>query len=367
MTRTRYIENDPSSTRSEQPTVPLHFTRPRLSARRVGTAAGLTGFLVGASMLGTTGTAAATTEQEQCTGSASGAVGDTVELDPDAVQDDVVDAIDWEPQLRLLGVKNDQTRMDEAFEDGKVDPIPLADLPNQPTVELDGDDIAGAVLDTLHDVDDVQAIAEEHEEDITGNLAEACGLAVEVADYTPETAQAQQDGSSGETQQPGQQSGQQPGNESNGQQPNQPEGHGEQGQAAEIDPELDGSVEGREGLRDQAVELDDYGTGDARAQRRDYSGIPAAEAGEFSTSNPLDRFHEQEGESAQEAEQDFGMLGTGGSDGSPGAASDQQTGDAEALAGEPAGQTVQLPMLLAVVALAGTTAALFRTWLLRNV
>lgn len=98
-------------------------------------------------------------------------------------------------------------------------------------------------------------------------------------------------------------------------------------------------------------------TGTATPPPRDYGNIPAAVPG--ITVSPGARYPS----SAPIA----GLPTPELLDGSSAGQTDvRNTGNADALAAEPVSNTVQLPMLLAVVALAGVSAALVRTWVLRK-
>ncbi|HVV14042.1 hypothetical protein [Amycolatopsis sp.] len=103
------------------------------------------------------------------------------------------------------------------------------------------------------------------------------------------------------------------------------------------------------------------GTGNATAPPRDYGNIPAAVPG-FSLS-PGDRYPSSAPMSGA-ATPEVGLLPGN----SAGQTDVKNAGNANALADDSSSaQTVQLPMLLAVVALAGVSAALVRTWVLRKV
>lgn len=109
------------------------------------------------------------------------------------------------------------------------------------------------------------------------------------------------------------------------------------------------------------------GTGDARAARRDYGGIPVVSAPSAGISVPPDlRYPPSSGVPGQPNSPEFGILGAEqGQGGQPGDV--RNAGNASALAASDSTGQVQLPMLLAVVALAGATAGLVRTWVLRRV
>ncbi|PPK68031.1 hypothetical protein V5P93_007379 [Actinokineospora auranticolor] len=95
-----------------------------------------------------------------------------------------------------------------------------------------------------------------------------------------------------------------------------------------------------------------FGTG--RAPMTDYTGIPFAPAGLFSPAPGVRYGGTIPGYAPQ-----FGILGAGDADGV------QAAGRAEAL-DAPGGNKIALPVLLAVFALSGVTAALVRTWVLRK-
>jgi hypothetical protein len=92
-----------------------------------------------------------------------------------------------------------------------------------------------------------------------------------------------------------------------------------------------------------------------RSPMVDYSSIPFARPGLFAPSPGV-----LYGGSASGYTPQFGILGTDGDQDGV-----QAAGHAEAL-GTPTGNKIALPVLLAVLALAGVTAALVRTWVLRT-
>ncbi|WP_216212124.1 hypothetical protein [Amycolatopsis aidingensis] len=107
------------------------------------------------------------------------------------------------------------------------------------------------------------------------------------------------------------------------------------------------------------------GGSQGRAPRRDYGDIPTATPGVATP--PGLRYPSPEAAPGQHSPE-FGILGADpSSPQGPDQAEVRNAGNADALAAEPAPDSVQLPMLLAVVALAGVTAALVRTWVLRKV
>lgn len=288
--------------------------------RRALTSAGVVWFIAAASLLGMTSTAAASVSAKSCSGSTSGEVGEAVLLKSDSVKYYVVKSVHDGFESRLLGVKNEQTRMREAFDADKFEPIRLPKVPDSATSSLSGGRIADAVLAKIDSVPEVEDIAkdEENRKKISETVAKNCGLTVKATNYVPPTS-----GTAGRS---GTGSGSSPGTES--------------GTGAD---ESDAS-ESRQR----------YGTGAARAPRRDYGDIPFATPGTVGgDKDPLPGFappRGQAGEFGSDAERE----------------DLDNAGNAEAVSSGPR-QQVQLPMLLAVVALACVAAALVRTWVLRRV
>ncbi|OZM72730.1 hypothetical protein CFN78_14000 [Amycolatopsis antarctica] len=100
------------------------------------------------------------------------------------------------------------------------------------------------------------------------------------------------------------------------------------------------------------------------APMRDYSNLPAASAGLFAPSPGLRYGGQVPGYAPQ-----FGILGKDQAGRASGDESVQNAGRAEALpgsGGNPMTDAVGLPVLIAVLALSGVTAALVRTWVLRR-
>lgn len=292
--------------------------------RRALTSAGVVGFIAAASLFGMTSTAAASVSAKSCSGSTSGEVGEAVQLKSDSVKDYVVESVHDGFESRLLGVKNEQTRMREAFEEGKFEPIRLPKVPDSATSSLSGSRIAEAVLAKIDSVPEVEDIAkdEENRKKISQTVAKNCGLTVKATNYVPSSAST-----SGTAGQSGTDSG-------------------------------SSSGTGRSGSTDDSAASDPqqrYGTGDARAPRRDYGDIPFATPGTVGgDKDPLPGLDPPPGQA--------GGLGSDAAE----RGDLDNAGNAEAISSGPR-QQVQLPMLLAVVALACVAAALVRTWVLRRV
>lgn len=298
--------------------------------RRALTSAGIVGFIVAASLFGMTSTAAASVSAKSCSGSTSGEVGEAVLLKSDSVEDYVVKSVRDGFESTLLGVKNEQTRMREAFEADKFEPIRLPKVPNAPSTSLSGSRIAEAVLAKIDSVPEVEDIAEneENRKNITRAVAKNCGLTVKATDYSPPSTSGTGSGA------------------------------GTAGGTGSDAGSSSGTAESGSGAGDSSAESsprERYGTGGARAPRRDYGDIPFATPGTVEGGNdPLPGLAPPRSQA--------GLLGSGA------AQRDDldNAGTAEAVPSGPR-QQVRLPMLLAVVALACVAAALVRTWVLRRV
>ncbi|MBA0123981.1 hypothetical protein H0B56_00305 [Haloechinothrix sp. YIM 98757] len=316
-------------------------------ARRTTTALGLAGFLTGATLLGTTGTAAAAVSAEGCSAEISGSVGESIELSSDAVRDNVVESVRDGLDAPLLGIKSERTRMEEAFDAGKFDPIPLGTVPDKGSSVRSGETIAEAVLDKIDSVPDVEDIAEreKNRERITDSVSNACAIAVAATDHDSgsdgnDGARSGGDSQGGSGRQ--QDNGSQNGSAQNGQRSESAAGH-------------------EQDLRERYEQFQSRSGSDARAPRRDYGDIPEAQAGAAEYGTAPSELYGTDGSAGSAPE--FGMLGADEPEGDAA----QHPGEAEALAASEQQPTMQLPVLLAVIALAGTGAALFRTWVLRHV
>lgn len=129
-------------------------------------------------------------------------------------------------------------------------------------------------------------------------------------------------------------------------------------------PRADSPVLGGSSPRGMALLSSGYGTG--WAPRRDYSGIPAATAGLFAPSPGVRYGGQIPGYSPRygmlEPQQDTRNPGSGSAD------DVDDAGQAESLPARASGawdDSAAIPLLLAVLALSGVTAALVRTWVLR--
>lgn len=110
------------------------------------------------------------------------------------------------------------------------------------------------------------------------------------------------------------------------------------------------------------------GTGTALAPPRDHDGSPSTTAGGFAIPPGIN--YPGDGPLPGQQSPEFGLLGAGADTGQPtqpGQPADvRNAGNADTLASPVSADDVQLPILVAVIALAGVTAALVRTWVLRR-
>lgn len=290
----------------------------------------LVGGIACASLFGLTYTAAATVTAASCSGSIAGKVGEAVKLKSETVKEYVVGAVDDGPEAPLFGWKNEQTRMREAFEEGKFEPIKLPKVPDSASTQFKGKRIATAVLAKIDSVDEVSDIAndEENRKNIKAAVGKNCGLTVKATNYTPPTSAQPRTGS---------------GQQGNDQGPSQ----GQQGQEQSTTPRQNGGAAPPPSAR--------YGTDGAAPSQRYYgsrtpssplaTGQPAQPGLPTSTIDPP-TLPEDMGQSDRNVD---------------------NAGNAQAIEAEREAAAVRLPLLLAVVALACVAAALVRTWVLRKV
>jgi hypothetical protein len=275
-------------------------------ARRLLTATALAALATGGSLLGA-GTASATTLQaDGCAATVTGQVGDRVAVGGESVKDLVRTAA--REQSSLFG--NPDALAEEIA--GKT--LVVGKVPDASSANIGGSIIGSAVRTALSDT----WSAGLHKTDVLDHIADkvtaACGLTVRAANYVS---------------------------------PNQPAATppGGPGTPAPGLPGPDGTFP--------------PGTGPGAAPPRDYTNIPVAVPGlavppgvRYPSSSPIP------GQQSPE----FGILG-----GDSTQQSDVRTaGNADAMTSSGSTGTIELPMLLAVVALAGVTAALVRTWVLRR-
>lgn len=278
------------------------------TTRRILTAGALAALFGGALF---TGTASASTVLAQgCTGSVIGNIGDQVAVQGKDLADLVkTGATEQEVFLHLNGVNPDGLA-DTITKQGA---ITVGSVPSAANGSITGENVAAAVTQALKNADGLGYTADQKQETLTSistKVAGNCGMTTYAGNYSSATSL--------------------------------PSG-GVGGTLPAPTTTLPGTV----------------GTGTATAPPRDYGNIPAAVPGvavspgaRYPTSAPIAGLPTPE----------IGVLG-GNSSGQ----NDVRTaGNANAIAADTSADTVQLPMLLAVVALAGVSAALVRTWVLRK-
>lgn len=292
-------------------------------ARKSLTAVGVAGFVAGVSLFGFAGTAAAVTESKSCDTTVTGKMGEPVYLLGATVRTIVFEAAQ-EKKTGLNYLFVDPEAVAKHIEE--ADPLALGRIPDAESGSVKGSVIGAKVRTELEDSPGLGGDPKSMLDHIASRVGTECVLILKASNFptTTTTTPTPRDGGTG-------------------------------------DP---GSTPGTDGTTDAPPVAgggwpSGFGSGDARAPRRDYNGLPSAAPGVLNLS-PGDRYGEATGVPGESPE--FGVLGTGGPDSSV-----QNAGNADALAAPEGPDAVQLPMLLAVVALAGVTAALVRTWVLRRV
>jgi hypothetical protein len=300
-----------------------------------------------------------------CSTTVEGAPGTPVELAPAAVLEPVVDLIKAVP---LLGPPL-AAPFSTAF--SALPPIPIGALPNG-TGYITGGQVAGAVVAQLKKLPLLGPIIGVLAGTVQSTLTGLCGVTVTgvnaavapVQDGTGAIAQGSQQatqqllgGGGASTGNPGSGAGAGSGNPGAGGSGGGASGTGP-GVPPPNSPVLGGIPYTGDGSTLGAAQLLDYGLAESPLER--YSGIPYASAGLFAPAPGVRYGGEVPGYAPQ-----YGVLGQ--DDRTP-ADGVQTAGHAEALAeGPPGGNGIGVPMLLAVLALSGVTAALVRTWVLRRV
>ncbi|HEV8559001.1 MAG TPA: hypothetical protein VGR06_21730 [Actinophytocola sp.] len=278
-----------------------------------------------------------------CATSVQGAPGQPVSLSPSAVLSPVVSAVKAVDPLGLIwpGVKSALSALP---------PIPIGVLPTG-TGFISGAAIATSVIAKLPLLGLLFADA------IRSSLTSLCGVTVtgvnavaapvqsgaeQLADAANQAESQLVPGAGGGGTQPGTSK---PGGGSGGSSPGGGSSSGGSSPLLPNQPVLGGM---------SADDLSQFLWPGGRSPMTDYSGIPYARAGLFAPSPGVRYGGAVSGYTPQ-----FGILGSAGQDGV------QVAGNAEALR-PPSGTKIALPVLLAVFALAGVTAALVRTWVLRR-
>ncbi|EHR53856.1 hypothetical protein SacmaDRAFT_5742 [Saccharomonospora marina XMU15] len=280
------------------------------------------------------GTAAATTlVTDTCTSAVAGQIGDQIAIPGTSVKDLVRQGA---IEAKTVIIVHDLTIWpDHLANQVAKKQLTVGTVPDARTATISGQAIGAAVKKALEGsagLGILPATQQTTLDTIAKKVAGSCGLTLSATNYSAPS---------------------QPGRQSPG---------GQQGSAPSsgyATPGTQGYAAGGNGSL--------QGTGDTRAARRDYGGIPAVSAPSAGISVPPNlRYPPSSGVPGQPNSPEFGILGA--EQGQGGQPDDvRNAGNAAALAASDSADQVQLPMLLAVVALAGVTAGLVRTWVLRRV
>lgn len=273
--------------------------------------------LLGAGALLGTGTAAAsTTLADACSGSVTSAIGSTVAISGNSVKELVRKGANEAGTLAV----GDWAANDIA----KVATINVGTVPNAAGGTADGATIGKAVRAALQ-ATGTWGLGFDHEKTLTSvqnKVAGACGLTVVSANYVAPSSESPRS--------------------------DLPTNGGDQPGAGGSSPSVPGNL------------TPNGGTGSLTVPARDYGNIPVAGQPGFGVP-PGAKYPAGAPVPGQAPES-----------GLPGAANGQgadirNAGNAEQIAAPAGDGGVELPMLLAVLLLAGVTAALVRTWVLRRV
>ncbi|EOD65517.1 hypothetical protein [Amycolatopsis vancoresmycina] len=286
--------------------------------RKLLTVAALAAFVTGGAFL-STGTAAATTTlvSNSCTGSVTGQMGDQVAIDGASVKTLVTNGANNAGTLAIGSWAGDSIAKNHS--------IPVGQVPNTAGGEATGAAIGKAVRTALA-ASGTWGLGLDWNKtlnSVESTVAKGCGLTLLASNYVAPSTPAQQ-GTGG----------------TGGQQGSAGTAPGASGNLSNLNPGTAG------------------GTGGS-APMRDYSGIPTATAGTAVAPGvryPADGTLPGDASAPQ----------AGAGDQSGQGADVRDAGNAQSLASNSASNDVQLPMLIAVIVLAGVTAGLVRTWVLRR-
>ncbi|MET0133833.1 MAG: hypothetical protein ABW215_09595 [Kibdelosporangium sp.] len=326
----------------------------RRLARRLAAAFAVAIVVLTCSLLGGSTAAAATPVViGSCAATVQGEPGTPIQLQPAAVLDPVVNVVRALDPLNLI-----TPGFRAAF--AALPPIPIGSIPTGTGVITAGQ-IANAVTAELTKIPLLGPILAGVAKGVQSTFAGLCGVTVRaantvaattqdtsaaLADKANETARGIIPGGPGNIPAPGGKPAPQPGTNP-GAQPG-----GTPGGGATTSPPNSAVVGG--GFMGSPLDFSGWNYG--RSPMTDYSQIPFAKAGLYAPSPGVRYGGGVSGYSPQ-----FGILGTD----TPPADGIQAAGHAESLGGIPT-RDIPVPVLLAVLALSGVTAALVRTWVLRK-
>ncbi|WP_086856491.1 hypothetical protein [Amycolatopsis lexingtonensis] len=294
------------------------------TTRRALTVTAVAAFVAGGAFLSSGTASAATTLAGTCSGAVNGSMGDTVAVQGTSVKEfvrkgaqDYVNSHLWTALSVWPNTIADTIASKGALAVGQV--------PNSAGGTIAGSAIGGAVATALKGSNGLGVLDSTKTEvlnAVSANVAKNCGLTTVATNYAPPSTP----GAGGTGTQPGGGTGTVPG--------------GTSGNLSNLNPGTTG------------------GTGGS-APMRDYSGIPTATAG--TAVAPGVRYPAN-----GTLPGDAAAPQAGPGDQSGQGADIRDAGNAQSLASNGASNDVQLPMLLAVIVLAGVTAGLVRTWVLRR-
>jgi len=289
--------------------------------RKTLTVTAIAAFLVGGAFLATgTASAATTLVSNSCTGSVTGQMGDQVAIDGASVKSLVTTGANNAGTLAIGSWAGDSIAKNHSILVGQV--------PNAAGGEATGAAIGKAVRTALANSGTWGLGLDWNKtlNSVESTVAKGCGLTLLAGNYVAPGTPAQQGSGTGAQQ---------------GRSDTAP--GGASGNLSNLNPGTAG------------------GTGGS-APMRDYSGIPTATAG--TAVAPGVRYPAN---GTLPGDVSAPQAGQGDQSGQSGQGADiRDAGNAQSLASNSASNDVQLPMLLAVIVLAGVTAGLVRTWVLRR-
>ena len=287
--------------------------------RKTLTVTAIAAFLVGGAFFATgTASAATTLVSTSCTGSVTGQMGDQVAIDGTSVKTLVTNGANNAGTLAIGSWAGDSI--------AKIHSIPVGQVPDSAGGEATGAAIGKAVRTALASSGTWGLGLDWNKtlNSVESTVAKGCGLTLLASNYVAPGTPAQPGAGGTGAQQGG--TGTTPG--------------GASGNLSNLNPGTAG------------------GTGGS-APMRDYSGIPTATAG--TAVAPGVRYPAN-----GTLPGDLSAPQAGQGDQSGQGADIRDAGNAQSLASNSASNDVQLPMLIAVIVLAGVTAGLVRTWVLRR-
>ncbi|MGW4482556.1 hypothetical protein ACWEOE_01830 [Amycolatopsis sp. NPDC004368] len=291
-----------------------------LRTRRALSVTALAALVTGGAFLASGTASAATTLAGQCTGSVSGSMGDTVALPGSSVSGLAKQAAASKQQTLLWIIPLNGVDPNGVANALASKTLTVGQVPSSSGGTIDGEAIASAVARALQGTRALGSTSNTQQQvldAITTSVASNCGLTTLATNYTPPTSTTTPPSDSPATSTP----------------------------PSTTNP--DGSP---------LANLVPGSTG--AAPQRDYNGIPTATPG--TAVAPGIRYP------ANGTLPGSATPLTGGQDTQSHGPDVRNAGNAESLATSGGASDVQLPMLLAVIVLAGVTAGLVRTWVLRR-